>query len=126
MYAGCTRNAWHIYMFRYHPEKFANLSRHKFLKALNAEGIPCSGGYSPLNKEGFIRDALNSRPYTKVYGKAAVENWADRNRCPENDKLCAEAVWFMQNVLLGPRSDMEEIAEAIRRIQAHAAELARK
>jgi dTDP-4-amino-4,6-dideoxygalactose transaminase len=125
MYEGCTRNAYHIYMFRYQSEKFANLPRHKFLKALNAEGIPCSGGYSPLNKEGFIRDALNSRPYIKVYGKAAIQNWAGRNRCPENDKLCKEAVWFMQNMLLGPRSDMEEIVEAIRRIRAHAAELAR-
>jgi dTDP-4-amino-4,6-dideoxygalactose transaminase len=125
MYEGCTRNAYHIYMFRYQPEKFGGLSRHMFLKALNAEGIPCSGGYSPLNKEGFIRDALNSRAYIKVYGKAEIENWEDRNRCPENDKLCKEAVWFMQNMLLGPRSDMDEIAEAVRRINVHAAELAR-
>ena len=29
----------------------------------------------------------------------------------------------MQNLFLGPRSDMEQIAEAVRRIQAHAAEL---
>jgi len=125
MYEGCTRNAYHIYMFRYQPEKFAGLSRHRFLKALNAEGIPCSGGYSPLNKEGFIRDALNSRAYIKVYGKAAIDNWADRNRCPESDRLCGEAIWFMQNILLGPRSDMEEIAAAVRRIRNHAAELAR-
>jgi perosamine synthetase len=125
MYEGCTRNAYHIYMFRYQPEKFAGLPRVKFLRALHAEGIPCSAGYRPLNKEAFIQEALNSRPYIKVYGKAAIENWADRNRCPENDKLCEEAVWFMQNMFLGPRSDMEEIAEAIRRIQAHAGELAR-
>jgi perosamine synthetase len=125
LYEGCTRSAFHIYMFRYQPEKFAGLSRHTFLKALHAEGIPCSGGYSPLNKEGFIRDALNSRAYLKIYGQAAIDRWADRNRCPENDKLCQEAVWFMQNQLLGPRTDMEEIAEAIRRIHAHAGEFAR-
>jgi hypothetical protein len=29
----------------------------------------------------------------------------------------------MQNMLLGPRSDMEQIVEAIRKIQAHAAAL---
>jgi dTDP-4-amino-4,6-dideoxygalactose transaminase len=124
MYDGCTRNAYHLYMFRYRPEKFANLPRVKFLRALHAEGIPCSAGYGPLNKDAFIQDALSSRPYVKVYGKAAIDKWEERNRCPENDKLCGEAVWFMQNMLLGPRSDMDEITAAIRKIQAHAPALA--
>jgi perosamine synthetase len=34
-------------------------------------------------------------------------------------------VWFTQPMLLGERSDMDQIAEAIRKIQAHAAEIAR-
>ena len=123
LYEGCTRSAYHIYMFRYQPERFAGLPRLKFLRALHAEGIPCSAGYTPLNKETFVSDALNTRPYVKVYGKTAIENWADLNQCPENDKLCEEAVWFMQNMLLGSRSDMDAIALAIRRIHAHAAEL---
>ena len=123
MYEGCTRNAYHIYMLRYQPEKFANLPRQKFLKALHAEGIPCSGGYGPLNKDDFIQHALTSRPYVKVYGKPTIEKWAERNACPDNDQICDEAVWFMQNMLLGPRSDMEQIVEAIRKIQAHAAAL---
>jgi dTDP-4-amino-4,6-dideoxygalactose transaminase len=125
LYDGCTRSAFHLYMFRYQPEQFANLPRNKFVHALRAEGIPCSTGYGPLNKDGFIRDALNSRPYVKVYGKTAIEKWAERNACPENDKLCGEALWFMQNMLLGPRSDMDEIAEAIRKIQTHAPALAK-
>jgi perosamine synthetase len=125
MYPGCTRNAYHLYMFRYRPEEFANLPRDKFVKALRAEGIPCSTGYSPLNKAGFIRDALNSRPYVRVYGKTAIAKWSQHNSCPENDKLCQEAVWFMQNMLLGPRSDMDQIVEAISKIRAHAPALVR-
>ena len=50
MYDGCTRNAYHLYMFRYDRQHFAGLPRALFLKALAAEGIPASGGYSPLNK----------------------------------------------------------------------------
>ena len=73
----------------------------------------------------FIQNSLDSRPYVKVYGKPAVEKWAEHNRCPENDKLCDEAVWFMQNMFLGPRSDMDQIAEAVRKIHAHASEIAR-
>jgi dTDP-4-amino-4,6-dideoxygalactose transaminase len=125
MYEGCTRSAFHLYMFRYQPEHFANLPRNKFVHALRAEGIPCGTGYGPLNKDGFIRDALNSRPYVKVYGKPMIEKWMERNECPENDKLCGEALWLMQNMLLGPRSDMEEIADAVRKIQAHAAAVAK-
>lgn len=54
-----------------------------------------------------------------------IDEWADRNQCPANDRLCAEAVWFTQNMLLGPRSDMDQIVEAITKIQAHAAGIAR-
>ena len=66
MYDGCTRNAYHLYMFRYDKEKFAGLPRAKFLKALAAEGIPCSGGYSPLNKEPFLktRSSIQGLPET--------------------------------------------------------------
>ena len=41
MYEGCTRNAYHLYMFRYKSEAFGGLPREKFLQALQAEGIPC-------------------------------------------------------------------------------------
>ncbi len=123
-YEGVTRNAYHLYMFRYQPEKFAGLPRNKFVTALRAEGIPCSPGYGRLNEASFIRDALNSRAYLRVYGKEAIDAWPERNRCPENDKLCDEAVWMMQNMFLGPRTDMDEIAEAIRKIHAHAQALA--
>ena len=125
IYEGCTRNAYHLYMFRYQPDKFSGLSRNQFVRALRAEGIPCSTGYGPLNKAGFIQDALNSRPYVNVYGKEAVENWAQRNQCPENDKLCQEAVWFTQRMFLGPQSDMDEIVQAVRKVQAHAPALVR-
>ena len=106
-------------------EQFANLSRNDFVRALRKEGIRCSTGYHPLNQAGFIHDALRSRPYVRVYGKSVVEKWPERNRCVENDKLCEEAVWFMQNMLLGPRSDMDQIVRAIRKIRAYAPALAR-
>jgi dTDP-4-amino-4,6-dideoxygalactose transaminase len=125
MYDGCTQNAYHLYMFRYQPEQFAGLPREKFLQALAAEGIPCSEGYGRLNRAPWIEDALKSRPFMRVYGKEAIERWEQRNRCPENDQLCQEAVWFFQNMLLGPRGDMDQIAEAVRKIQANAAALAK-
>jgi perosamine synthetase len=125
MYEGCTRNAYHLYMFRYDSRQFAGLTRDKFLAALAAEGIPASKGYSPLNKEAFLKDVLQSRGYRKIYAQAELDRWEERTRCPENERLCAEAVWLTQNMLLGERSDMDQIADAVRKIQAHAGELAK-
>ncbi|MCX7045311.1 MAG: DegT/DnrJ/EryC1/StrS family aminotransferase [Candidatus Sumerlaeota bacterium] len=123
MYEGCTRNAYHLYMFRYQSDGFAGLPRAKFLKALGAEGVPCMSGYSPLNKEPFVKATLKTRAYQKIYPPEILAAWEERTQCPVNDQLCQEAVWFTQTLFLGSRSHMEQIAEAIRKIQAHAAEL---
>ncbi len=123
-YEGTTRIAYHMYMFRFKKEEFDGLSRAKFLQALRAEGIPAGGGYSPLNKEAFIRAALTSRAYQRIFPKELLDGWEERNQCPANDQLCQEAVWFGQNMLLGPRGDMDQIAEAVRKIRAHAGAIA--
>lgn len=125
MYEGCTQNAYHLYMFRYTAEQFGGLPRSKFLDALSAEGIPCMSGYSPLNKEPFLKATLESRAYQRIYPPELLKDWAERTQCPHNDQLCREAVWFAQTMLLGSPDDMEQIAEAIRKIQAHAAALAK-
>jgi len=125
MYEGCTRNAYHLYMLRYNPEPFAGLPRAKFLAALNAEGIPAFAGYSPLNKEAFIKSTIHSRTYQKIFAKAEIDRWEERTQCPVNDRLCQEGVWMAQTMFLGPRSDMDQIAEAVRKIHANAEALAK-
>lgn len=124
--AGCTRSAWHLYMLRYDKAAFAGLDRSVFLKALSAEGIPASSGYTPLNKQPFIAATLASKGYQRLFPAKTLKEWAERNDCPANDRLCTEAVWFTQNTLLGSREDMDMIAEAIRKIQARAGELRSK
>jgi perosamine synthetase len=126
MYPGCTRNAYHLYMFRFDAAKFGGgLTRAKFLKALSAEGVPCSSGYTPLNKEGFIKAAINSKAYQRIYPAKLLKEWEERNRCPANDQLCDEAVWFTQPMLLAKRQDIDDIIGAVRKIHAHAAAVAK-
>jgi dTDP-4-amino-4,6-dideoxygalactose transaminase len=122
-YAGTTNNAYHLYMLRYDPAAFAGLPREKFLKALGAEGVPASSGYSPLNTQQYLTAVIESRGYKRLFSAARLKQWQEQNHCPQNDKLCSQAVWFTQNMLLGSRSDMDQIAEAIRKIQVHAADL---
>jgi dTDP-4-amino-4,6-dideoxygalactose transaminase len=123
MYSGCTRNAYHLYMFRYDSSRFAGLPRAAFLKALAAEGIPAQAGYSPLNKQPFLEDAFSKPGFRSIYSKARMDRWREQNQCPANDRLCTEAVWIVQTMLLGPRQDMEDIAEAVRKVQATAPQL---
>ena len=124
MYEGATRNAYHLYMFRYDRTQFANLPRAQFLKALHAEGVPGSSGYTPLNKEPFLKHTFDSRAYRAIYADKELAAWTERNHCPANDALCEEAVWFTQTMLLGPREDMDQIADAVRKIQRQARTLA--
>jgi len=125
MYEGTTRNAYHLYMFRYDTERFHGLSRNKFIKALEAEGVPSSPGYGRLNKEPFISDLPRLRSFQRCFSSNDLRNYPERIQCPENDKLCDEAVWFLQTMLLGSRSDMDQIIEAVRKIHSNAAALAK-
>jgi perosamine synthetase len=119
-YTGATRNAYHLYMFRYDPQGFSGLPRETFIKAMNAEGIGSSSGYAPLPDEPFIKQRLESDAYKKIYGEKRLKEVAEQNRCPENAKLCKEAVWLTQTMLLGGRKDMDQIVSAIQKIQKHA------
>lgn len=123
LYKGVTRSAYHLYMFRYEKEKFAGMDRAKFIKALNGEGVPCSSGYGMMNKDTYVTDLAKNKFYLNIYGEKTMKDWLERIQCPENDKLTEQAVWFTQTMLLGTKTDMEQIAEAVRKIQKYAPEL---
>ena len=90
---------------------------------MQAEGIPLSGGYGPLNKTDFLERTFASRPFKAIYSDKQIANWRERNHTPANDTLCDRAFWFGQTTLLASDGGMEQIAEAFRKIQRHAAEL---
>ncbi len=123
LYKNVTKAAFHLFPFRYQKEDFKGLSRTDFLSALRAEGVPCSGGYSELNKMPFLKNAFESKYFRKFYPTERLnyQRYAEENNCPLNEKLCnEEAVWIPQNVLLSAKTDMKKIAGAIEKIQQHA------
>jgi dTDP-4-amino-4,6-dideoxygalactose transaminase len=123
LYDNVTRAIFHMFVFRYKKEEFHGLSRANFLRALDAEGVPNLGGYAPyLNKQPYLENAFQSKNFQKMYPKEMLDfkKYSENNHCPENDVLCQETVWFMQNLLLGDRSDMDDIAFAIEKIHANA------
>jgi len=123
-----TRASFHLYPFRYKNEEFKGLTRRQFLRALDAEGIPCSSGYTPLNKMPYIKNAMQTKNFKLMYPAEMLDynKYMERNQCPENDQLCEEAVWFAQNMLLAEKSDIDDIAAAIERIHRNAEKIKEK
>ncbi|CAG4989853.1 UDP-4-amino-4-deoxy-L-arabinose--oxoglutarate aminotransferase [Dyadobacter sp. CECT 9275] len=122
LYPNVTRAAFHLFPFRYKQDAFKGLTRAGFLKALAAEGVPCSSGYNTLNTQPFLNETFQSKGYQGIYPKELldIKKYNERNQCPQNDLLCKEAVWFTQNMLLGTKNDMDLIANAIEKIYTNA------
>ncbi len=129
LYDNVTRAAFHLFPFRYKKADFKDMPRHVFLKALGAEGIPCSGGYATLNTMPFLGNAFRSKNFKKMYPDELLDinKYNEQNKCPVNDRLCnEEAVWISQNMLLGPTTDMDDIASAIEKIHFNAEKIKNK
>jgi perosamine synthetase len=116
LYEGTTRAVYHLYPFRYKKEQFSNLPRSRFLAALSREGIPCSGGYGPQYRDGLIEASLTSKNFKRAFSKARLDRYREELHYPGNDQLCEEAVWFTQNMLLGDKRDIDDIADAIAKV----------
>jgi dTDP-4-amino-4,6-dideoxygalactose transaminase len=120
--SGATKAACYLYPLRYQQEKFGNVPKELFVKALVAEGIPCNGGTTSSEKgltkiqEDLIERAFNSKAYNKLYPGARLKQWRDETILPGSASAYREVVNFSQNVLLGSRNDMDDIVRAITRI----------
>ena len=110
---GETIHSYHIYIFKYDKTKFNGLSKVDFAKLLAAEGVPCFMGYpEPLYKQPLFQE--------KNFMCYAIPETAEYKtvKCPVTENACyEEAVWIMQNAMLGSSDDMELFASAILKIQ---------
>jgi dTDP-4-amino-4,6-dideoxygalactose transaminase len=116
----CARHSYHLFMMRVVEEEFG-ISRATVLKALQAEGIPCSGGYAiSLPEQPLFRNKAFA-PYLPVISKKL--NFA-KTHVPNSDLICSEqGMWLEQSIFLGPREDMDDIASAFEKVYENRAEL---
>lgn len=101
-----TRHAHHLYVIKYNPDEFNNLSKELFVEALRAEGIPCNAGYRPLYSYSFLP---SSKPLKNTERASYIE-----------------AVWIPQPVLLAEKEDLEDILRAILKIKKYSKEIKEK
>jgi len=109
-----TEHAYHLFIFRYDAEGFGGLPRSQFLAALRAEGIPVAPGYTPLYRANAVREGiLRLRRFVEGREVAFQEP-----HCPVTERACTtEGAWLGQTVLLGTRQDMDDIVEAVAKVQ---------
>jgi dTDP-4-amino-4,6-dideoxygalactose transaminase len=121
-----SRAVWHLYPFRYDAQPFHGLSRDKFIQALNAEGIPCGGGYHEQYFDGLLDETINARGFKRLFSAQRLKAYRDSfHELKGNHQVCATTVAMTQNLLLAERSDMDHIIEAIRKIHAQSAAIAK-
>jgi dTDP-4-amino-4,6-dideoxygalactose transaminase len=119
---GETRHSYHLYIFRYDPAAFDGVPRERFLAALQAEGIPCSGGYAtglyaqPLFTGRSFGPFAGARP-------SAEDSRLDPAGFPICERACADACWLSQAMLLGTRPDLDDIVRAVEKIHEKRLEL---
>jgi dTDP-4-amino-4,6-dideoxygalactose transaminase len=119
-----SRAVWHLYPFRYDAVQFNGLPRDKFLQALNAEGVPCYGGYQEQYFDGLLDEAIASRGFQRLFGAQRLKAYRGSfKELKGNRQVCETTVAMTQNLLLAGKPDMEHIVEAVRRIQSHSAAL---
>lgn len=110
---GETLHSYHIYIFKYDNSKFNNLSKSEFAQMLAAEGVPCFMGYpQPLYKQPLFQ-----KKNFMCYAIPESVSYKD-TCCKVAEKACyEEAIWIMQNAMLGTKEDMKMFANAILKIQ---------
>ncbi len=109
----CTRHSYHLFMLRLDAEAFG-APRGMVLRALQAEGIPCSAGY------GFSlpqQPLFQNKAFGPYLADAATRLDYSRTTCPNSDRLCREeAIWLEQRLFLGSHDDMDDIAGAFQKV----------
>ena len=122
---GGTMSGWHLYMFRIDPAQFG-INRELFIRAFQAERMGIGAGYRAVDWVDVVRRSYDTPAGRRVFPKATLDQWAERvGPLPQYKILGAQGVWFTQNVLIGPKTNMDIIADAVRRIQKNAAEIAK-
>ncbi|MCL1792540.1 MAG: DegT/DnrJ/EryC1/StrS family aminotransferase [Oscillospiraceae bacterium] len=114
-----TRNSYHLYAFKYKKEGLCEISREKFVNAMNAENVcVASEGYClPIYEMQMM--------YGGEFKRFTGRDFANPKQNLPNNELAAhfEGAWICHSSLLGEKSDMDAIFEAIEKIYRNKNEL---
>lgn len=119
-----TRLAPYGYVLKYIEEEAEGIPRAAFVAALQLEGIPCDGlFYEPVYRSSLFPVKSSDFPALS-WGRKMPLDLRNMYSCPEAERAAYhEAIWFMHQLFLGTRKDIDSIAESIRKVLANLADL---
>ena len=120
-----SRPVWHLFPLRIDSENLNGLSRDDFMRALRAEGVPCSSVYHEQYFDGILDEAIASRGFRRLFSEKRLREYRESfDALKGNRQVCQTTVGLSQSLLLADRSKVDHIVEAIQKIQAHSGALA--
>jgi len=120
-----TTQAIYQFVFKYDAKAFGGASRDRFVAALEAEGIPSDGlFYEPVYRSALFNVDPRDFPALRSSGTEDLP-WA-KTHCPAAERAAyLESVWLPHQLLLGGPEDVDQIVEAVEKIQSNVDELLR-
>jgi len=122
------KHAYHLYLIDYYPE-IVGLTKEQFVKAVQAEGVPLTGGYMWPIYENNIFKEFRVRPKQcpfscPYYGKKVSY---PKGLCPNAEKLCYEiGLWMPGYSLNVPREELNDVPRALEKVIKHSEEIRKK
>jgi dTDP-4-amino-4,6-dideoxygalactose transaminase len=102
-----TAHGYHLFSMRFDERGFQGAARERVVEALRAEGVPAALGYPhPIYRNELFRQ------HTHIV-----------HPCPEAEAYCRTAVWLPHNLLLADEALLDDVLEAIRKVQREAGAL---
>lgn len=102
-----TCHSYYLYPFRLDRKRYPGLSKATFVRALEAEGIPCADGYPhPLYAQPIFADYEHRR-----------------GDCPAAERMCEEVCWVSHEILLAQPDDLVDFVAAVAKVSEGVADL---
>ncbi len=111
---------FYLVILRYDECSWEGIPKERLLEALQAEGIPCVGGYSfPVYENPLFSniDFNSSASPFKLGRSAPIDFRIYSGACPVAERACRkESLWLTHNLFLGTANDARDIAHAFQKI----------
>lgn len=112
-----TKRGYYYYFLRYNPNEWNDVHRDEFMKALSAEGVPCSKAHNrPLYKNPAYRNIDEKFLHGREIDYSEIN-------CPEAERIYESEVIALEKDFLMKRENVDEIVRAIKKIRQNIDEL---
>ncbi|GAA4440645.1 DegT/DnrJ/EryC1/StrS family aminotransferase [Ravibacter arvi] len=118
-YEGTESGAYYNFAMSYDKEFFNGADRAKFLKAINAEGVPFTSYIkNGLHREPWVDNIIRLKAYTKFFSPQRLKSYKEGMQLKNTDLITDQTMVVMwgSGTLLAERSELDKIVDAIHKV----------